>query len=201
MDKFVHDETFNYKTMTIIDLKKNLRKEMLMKRAKLNKISKRKYDEWICNSLLKKIEDAKYKTIHCYLPMGTEINITSLIERLLEMNLTLVAPKTLPKRKLENLVLTSLDEVEKGVFGTTHPRGEAIFDGEFDLIIVPGLAFDSANYRLGYGGGYYDNFMVHHPHAHKIGIFYPFQHVEKIPSELHDIILDEILVDKNFPKL
>ena len=61
------------------------------------------------------------------------------------------------------------------------------------MIIVPGLAFDAQNYRLGYGGGYYDNFIVNHAQAKKIGIFYPFQKVEKVPVEAHDFPLDKIL--------
>ena len=61
------------------------------------------------------------------------------------------------------------------------------------MIITPGLAFDASNYRLGYGGGYYDSFMVNHPDAWKIGICYPFQKVPKVPIEEHDLQLDKIL--------
>ena len=180
--------------MTVIDQKKDLRKEMLIKRAKLSKSEKAQYDQWICDALLETIEEHDYKTIHCFLPMGAEVNIFPLIETLLTNGLTVVTPKTLPKRRLKNLVLKSLDELEKGVFGTVHPAGGEEFNGEYDLIIVPGLSFDSNKYRLGYGGGYYDSFMINHPSAKKIGIFYPFQEVEKIPTEDHDIRLDEVLV-------
>ena len=70
--------------------------------------------------------------------------------------------------------------------------------GKYDLIIVPGLSFDESNFRLGYGGGYYDNFMSQHLDARKIGIFYPFQKIEKVPVEAHDLKLDEVLVDLEF---
>jgi len=46
---------------------------------------------------------------------------------------------------------------------------------------------------LGYGGGYYDNFIVEHPAALKIGIFYPFQQVDNVPIEPHDQCLDDII--------
>jgi 5-formyltetrahydrofolate cyclo-ligase len=184
--------------MTIIDQKKKLRKEMLFKRAKSSKLARVKYDESICQSLWEIIEKHDFKTIHCYLPMGTEINIFPLIEQLLENKMTVVTPKTLPKRQLKHLVLKSLNELEKGVFGTKYPAGDEVFEGEYDLIIVPGLSFDNNNYRLGYGGGYYDNFMVNHTKAKKIGIFYPFQEMEEIPLESHDVRLDEILVNKDF---
>ena len=54
------------------------------------------------------------------------------------------------------------------------------------------MSFDEYNYRLGYGAGYYDNFLVNHPNALKVGIFYPFQKVDKVPTEPHDVKLDEI---------
>ena len=176
--------------------KKELRKDMLIKRAKLNTAFKKEYDLWICNELEKIIETENYKTIHAYLPMGKEINITPLLEKLLAKNITIVAPKTLPKRKLENRILTSLDKIEKGVFGTTHPSNPVEYTDTFDLIIVPGLAYDTQNYRLGYGGGYYDNFIVNHPNSCKLGIFYPEQKVEEVPVEPHDIRLNKILIKK-----
>ncbi|MFT5263278.1 MAG: 5-formyltetrahydrofolate cyclo-ligase [Polaribacter sp.] len=184
--------------MTIIDEKKKLRKQMLSKRAKFPKPYKRKYDQWICNSLWRTIKEHNFKTVHCFLPMATEINIRPLIENMLNEGIIVITPKTLPKRRLKNLVLNSLDQLEKGVFGTSHPANAKEFLGDYDLIIVPGLAFDEYNNRLGYGGGYYDSFMAKHPDARKIGIFYPFQKAEKIPLEFHDIRLDEVLVSMEF---
>ncbi|MCB0462635.1 MAG: 5-formyltetrahydrofolate cyclo-ligase [Flavobacteriaceae bacterium] len=187
--------------MTIAEEKKALRNTKLVKRARLPRLIKKEYDQWICDSLWQTIQERDCKTVHCYLPMGTEINITPLIEKLLEENITVIVPKTLPKPKMQNLVLTSLDNLDDGVFGTKHPTNAEEFLGIYDLIIVPGLAFDDANYRLGYGGAYYDNFLVHHPNTSKIGIFYPFQQVEKVPVESHDVQLNEIRVNKDFVEL
>lgn len=181
----------------IITQKKAVRQENLIKRAKLNSTYKTHYDQWICEQLANIIDERNYHNIHVYLPMGKEINITPLIEILLEKNKTVVAPKTLPKRKLQNLVLTAINEVEKGVFGTTHPASGKVYEGPFDLIIVPGLAFDYKRYRVGYGGGYYDNFLVQHPESQKIGIFYPQQVMENVPREPHDMQLDELLVNED----
>jgi 5-formyltetrahydrofolate cyclo-ligase len=179
--------------MTITEQKKQVRQQMHIERAALNQSYKQKYDTWICNSLLKKIKENNYQTIHCYLPMGTEIDIFPLIQILLDRKITVVTPRTLPKRRLKHLILNSLDKLEEGVYGTEHPAGDNEFTGKYDLIITPGLAFDASNYRLGYGGGYYDNFMVQYPAARKIGICYPFQMVDEIPIEAHDLALDEIL--------
>ncbi|MGB0887047.1 MAG: 5-formyltetrahydrofolate cyclo-ligase, partial [Vicingaceae bacterium] len=179
----------------VLNKKKELRKKMLVKRAKLNFNYKKEYDLWVCKELEKMIAENNFKTIHAYLPMGKEIDITPLLKKLLANKITIVTPKTLPKRQLENRVLTSFNAIEKGVFGTTHPSNPEVYTGSFDLIIIPGLAFDKNKFRLGYGGGYYDNFIVNHPLAKKIGIFYPEQEVDKVPIELHDYKLDEILVN------
>jgi 5-formyltetrahydrofolate cyclo-ligase len=179
--------------MTIIEEKKRLRKQMLFERTTLDKQKKEEYDQWICQSIWEIICNHSFKNVHCYLPMGTEINISPLIEKMLNENIIVVTPKTLPKRELQNLILRSLNELEKGVFGTSHPANAKEFLGQYDLIIVPGLAFNDANFRLGYGGGYYDNFMAQYPEAYKLGICYSFQKVEHIPLETHDVKLDAIL--------
>ena len=184
-------------TNSLVEQKKELRKLMLQERAKINLDWKKNYDKWICTEIEQHISSKNHKVVHAYLPMGKEIDISPLINKLIEKGITIVCPKTLPKRKLENRILTSLNDIEKGVFGTTHPSNPEIYNGKIDLIIVPGLAFDSKNYRLGYGGGYYDNFLINHPEAYKIGIFYPEQKVNNVPTETHDICLNEILVSDN----
>ncbi|MFT4755084.1 MAG: 5-formyltetrahydrofolate cyclo-ligase, partial [Salibacteraceae bacterium] len=66
-------------------------------------------------------------------------------------------------------------------------------EGHYDLIIVPGLAFDNQNFRVGYGGGYYDGFLANQNEALKVGVFYGFQEVESVPTESHDLVLDSII--------
>lgn len=178
---------------TTLVQKENLRRDMLKKRAVLDRVYKKEYDQWICQQLEKIINEDNHRVIHTYLPMGKEINIYPLIEKLLKKNITVVASKTLPRRELEHRILTSLGDLEKGVFGTSHPKNPLKYTQSYDLIIVPGLAYDEYNYRLGYGGGYYDTFMAHHRESRKIGIFYPFQKVDTIPKESHDIQLDQVI--------
>jgi 5-formyltetrahydrofolate cyclo-ligase len=182
--------------MTILEQKKTLREFMLKRRLNFVSIETENYDSWICSVLEEKINAINAKKIHAYIPMGAEINIKPLLERLIEKGITVVTPKTLPKPMMENRVLSSFYDLEKGVFGTSHPATNIEYQGDFDFIIIPGLAFDSNNYRLGYGGGYYDTFLAQHPTAFKQGIFYPFQEVAEVPTEEHDVQLNDILVKK-----
>ena len=183
--------------MQEVQLKKELRKEMRVIRDQLDVDLKRQYDHWIRMVLRKLILEKNCKVVHAYLPMGSEIDISPLLKELLSMDVTVIAPKTLPNRKLENLVLHGLDQVEEGVYGTTHPSSGEIYDGPIDFIIIPGLAFDDDNYRLGYGGGYYDNFLMNHPESFKAGIYYPFQKVDNVPLEPHDQSLDIMIYNRH----
>ena len=183
--------------MTITDQKRTLRKQMLLQRAKMDNRKKSLYDNIICQKLWNIIDYRSFSRIHCFLPMGTEINIFPLIEKMLTKKLTVITPKTQPQRNLQHLILNSLDELEKGIFGTQHPADSEEYSGEYDLIIVPGLAFDSVGYRLGYGGGYYDRFLGQHKKAVKMGVCYPFQKLDSIPIEEHDVQLDEVITGEN----
>lgn len=167
---------------------------MFAKRNSLDARVKSSYDAWICEQLKEQLHERKCKTVHAYIPMGSEIDIRPLLEYLLQSGITVVCPKTLPKQVLENRILTSLDELETGIMGTQHPKEVNLYEGSYDCIIVPGLAIDSRNYRLGYGGGYYDTFLSNQQDAFTVGIYYPFQQVQMVPTEPHDIALHSVLV-------
>jgi 5-formyltetrahydrofolate cyclo-ligase len=180
--------------MEIIPEKEALRKAMSTKRNALPLEYKRTYDSWICNALGRLIAEKNCTVVHAYLPMGSEIDIIPLIQWLRAKSITIVVSKTLKNRTLEHLVLSSFDNLELGLYGTSHPKNGTIFTGKLELVIVPGLAFDSENYRLGYGGGYYDTFLANYPNAFTIGLAYPFQKIKTVPKEAHDACLDFVLV-------
>ena len=79
-----------------------------------------------------------------------------------------------------------------GDFNILEPQNEP-YTGGFDLIVVPGVAFDRKGNRLGRGKGYYDRFLCHHLDVKRIGICFDFQLVDEVPSEPFDILMDEVL--------
>jgi len=180
--------------MGIVVEKKAVRIAIKLQRDSIELECKSAYDALICKELEQLIIDRNCQVVHAYIPMGNEIDIKPLLEKLLQNNTTVVVPKTLKKRKLEHLVLESFSNLEAGVYGTSHPKNGTVFTGEIDLVIVPGLAFDTENYRLGYGGGYYDTFLAEHSKAYTVGIGYPFQKVNSVPKEVHDACLSTVLI-------
>ena len=79
-----------------------------------------------------------------------------------------------------------------GDFNILEPQNEP-YKGDFDLIIVPGVAFDRKGNRLGRGRGYYDRFLCQHLDVKRIGICFDFQLLEEIPTEPFDITMDEVI--------
>jgi 5,10-methenyltetrahydrofolate synthetase len=67
------------------------------------------------------------------------------------------------------------------------------------LLLAPVVGFDAANYRLGYGGGYFDRTLEQMrarglPH-HVIGIGYAMNRLQTIQPLAHDIALDTVITD------
>ena len=79
-----------------------------------------------------------------------------------------------------------------GDFNILEPQNEP-YKGDFDLIVVPGVAFDRKDNRLGRGRGYYDRFLCQHLSVKRIGICFDFQLVDEIPTEPFDIRMDEVI--------
>ena len=86
-------------------------------------------------------------------------------------------------------------EFKKGMLGVLEPTGDIPVDkAELDAVIVPGLAYDQGLYRLGYGKGYYDQYLSDYEGL-KVGVvFEPFM-VEALPNKAHDIPVDILVTD------
>ena len=173
--------------------KQKLRQTFIELRDNLNTEIKKSYDRSLNNKLIELILLNNFQNIHVFLPMNTEPNIFPFINNCLGKKLNVVCPKSLKGGRMENYILNSTNDLSQGIYGTSFPAKSKIFEGNFDLIIVPGLAFNKMNDRLGYGGGYYDRFLSEQKRAKKIAIAYPFQIVDSLPVEDHDIKMDEII--------
>jgi len=80
-------------------------------------------------------------------------------------------------------------------FGIEEPVGESFTRVEdIDIVIVPGVAFDKENNRLGRGKAYYDKLLIK-SNALKLGVCFDFQYLNEVPTDGHDIKMDLILHD------
>lgn len=144
--------------------------------------------------------------------MAGEVETDGIVRAALSAGKTLYVPR-MNGRLIDMLRvydLEDLDKLEAGKWGIREPgvmrdgveRQNAFQHGELDLIVMPGVAFDSNLARLGYGRGYYDRFVNMYAEKYGnertpllVGIALDEQIVESgaIPLEEHDRILDAVL--------
>ena len=92
--------------------------------------------------------------------------------------------------------LTDFAQLEKGYFGIPEPARGEIVQWEDAMMIMPGVAFDPQNHRVGYGGGFYDRFLEKHPMIKRVAVAFEFQILPSVPTEPTDIS-PELIVTEN----
>ena len=181
--------------------KKELRREILKIRNNLDKNTKKKYDEIIFTKLRKRKEYINSNNVFIYLGYGSEIDTISFVKEMFLDGKNVCIPKTNTEDKtMEAVIIRDLDNLEEDKYGILEPVSnyEVINKDEIDLVIMPGLAFDNHGGRLGYGGGYYDKFLMDcSADKFKIALAYNFQVIESVPKEEHDILIDCIITEEN----
>ncbi len=128
------------------------------------------------------------KNIMIFYPMPEEVNLLSLLK---DSEKQFYLPR-IKGKELECCPYMIGDELCESCFHTSEPTCQACSKTILDIVIVPALAVDKNNYRLGYGGGFYDRFLndfnglkiVCIPEALILDTIYP---------EKHDIKMDKII--------
>ena len=93
--------------------------------------------------------------------------------------------------------LTDFSQLEKGYFGIPEPARGEIVQWEEAAMIMPGVAFDRDNHRVGYGGGFYDRFLEKHPEIRRIAVAFDFQILDQVPVEPTDISPEVIVTESS----
>lgn len=147
-------------------------------------------------SLLSDKRVLKASTISIFVSFGSEINTIPLIEGLLNLGKKVAVPSITPTNQMVMKEIKSLDNLSVvGKYGIKEPllSSKTISKNEIDLVFVPGLAFDSSNYRLGYGKGYYDAYLDGMS-VKTIGLGFKEQAIDELPRDTWDIPLDDVLL-------
>ena len=176
-------------------MKSELRKQILQEMKALPQEQKQALDQALTERLLHHPFYQEAKVIATYLSFLHEFQTQGLIEQALKDGKKVLIPKTYPKGRMD-FVVYNLQQLAKTSFGLLEPQGEleVVDASQIDLIHVPGLAFTTKGYRIGYGGGYYDRYLEHFT-GHTLSAIYPCQIQDFIP-ENHDIPVEEVLIDE-----
>jgi 5-formyltetrahydrofolate cyclo-ligase len=135
-----------------------------------------------------------------YWPIRHEINLLSWANEMARReNLVLCLPVVVtPKAPLEYWRWTQGESLARGIWNIPIPaRRDVVFP---DLMLAPLVGFDRTNYRLGYGGGYFDRTLASlRQRPMVIGIGYEFSVLKTIFPQPHDIPMDAVLTERDAP--
>lgn len=148
--------------------------------------------EALCRMVLETEAYRKASTIYGYLPFNQEVRTLPLLQQALADGKQVALPKCYGK-KMQFILMDDLSRVQPSAFGAPEPlEDHPLADDSNALVLVPGVAFDAAGHRLGYGGGYYDRFLMQEPGHPTIALCFDFQLLPRLETEEHDISMNTV---------
>ncbi len=141
----------------------------------------------IQNHVAQFLRSRSLRNILSYHAFGSEISLEGLPELLPECHF--YAPKAHLKPQPHLTIHSWESPLERSPWGMLEPsEGSEVHSSSIlDAVLLPGLAFDHFGVRLGYGGGFYDRFLLElNPKCLTIGICISSLYLTKLPKEDHD---------------
>lgn len=172
--------------------KATLRREMRQKRRALTAEEIETASNELAKQLFAHPLYCAAKTVYVYLSANQEVRTDDIIARARKDGKRVAVPKVIGK-ELQFFCLEADTRLQAGTFGILEPVDAQAADDPTALVLLPGLAFDRAGHRLGYGGGYYDRFLAREPHHPTVALCYAFQLLDRLPTEPHDIPADAVI--------
>ena len=175
------------------------KKALINRKKKYFQISSQFFEPLI--KFLKKQKKNSINTLSLYYPVNYEVNVLVLFQLIKKIKILL--PVIKPNNHMNFIEWQYLDPLKVNKFGMLEPclKKKSLVP---DLILVPLLAYDSNNNRLGYGKGFYDKFLNKFLKKKNkittIGVAFAFQKYNKLPVSNLDIKLDYIITEKGMKK-
>jgi 5-formyltetrahydrofolate cyclo-ligase len=140
------------------------------------------------------------KVLGVYIAYGSEVRTRMIIEAGFRTNKVIGVPKVIDPNiiKFYQVHDFTTKSLCNGKYGISEPKETTKDVSEMiDLLIVPGLAFDTRGYRLGHGRGYYDRFLTEKRNMISIGLAFDFQlaKTQTLPHTRDDMKIDKIVTE------
>lgn len=178
--------------------KKDIRKEILERLNTEAKDELSRKSEIIKKKLMSSPEFKKAKLVMLYASRDKEVETMGIISEALRAGKKVALPCCTSQKTIVPKEIREVRDLEKGTYGIYEPKKRqkiALLD-EIDLVVVPGVAFDKRNRRLGRGKGYYDKFLrALPPNKVSVGLAFDFQIVDNLPIDSHDISVSKVITD------
>ena len=181
----------------VILTKQKLRKYFLDKRKNISNHYAQKVSNKVTNYFNSIIDNYSISVVAGFHPFRDEINTLPLLKVFISNGYKTCLPVTpLDDKILQFREWTPEINLVRGKYGILEPNQDCD-KVEPDMLLVPLLAYDEAGYRLGYGGGYYDQTLRKLISTKKnitsIGVAFKIQRFKKLPIDTFDIPLDAVI--------
>jgi len=182
-------------------MKSVIRREMVARRNSLTHEEVMEKSAMIQKRVLELPIYQESSTIGLYASFNNEVSTSLIFDEALKDRKQVLFPCI--RRETKDLVFFPVqgrDELELGPFGVMVPscrNGGGSFIEEADLLLIPGVCYDTKGGRLGYGGGFYDRSLgkvVELPFI--AALAYEFQILDEVPMHQHDIRVDAIITEQ-----
>lgn len=180
-----------------MESKKEIRKRILHKRARLEEQKRHEYSLAIAKKVITHPAFREADEIACYMTHGHEVDTQEIIKEAWRLHKKVSAPKVFGD-DMEFYYFQSFSELAPAAYGILEPPGEHLAKtvGKHCLMIIPGAAFDPCGARIGYGKGYYDRYLERAPECIRMALGFSFQVVKQIRQEEHDIRMNYIITEE-----
>lgn len=136
------------------------------------------------------------RSVMLFWSFGSEVETQGVMERLIAMGKELALPRV-EGREIVPVAYKPGDPLREAWFGAKEPLGTRVLaPTEIDVVVTPGLVFDRAGHRIGYGRGFYDRFLRRvRPDAFKVAVAFQEQLRDEVPARSDDVPVDAIVTD------
>lgn len=136
-------------------------------------------------------------TVMLYRSAKNEVITDFLWEKCREMGKICLFPKCISKTEMIAVLAEEPKDFSCSSYGILEPVSSVEYPKEqIDVILVPGLGFDRAKYRIGYGAGYYDRYLADYQGI-SCGLCYQALLCESVYPDAHDIALTYIASEED----
>lgn len=189
-----------------MESKEEIRARLIKERDSINPDIWNKCTNDIARKILRSdfYKEAEYLLL--YADFHGEAGTGIIIEDALLKGKKVYLPKVLEgfdESKMDFYKIIDTIELIEGYKGIKEPTGNYINLFNYEkvkerniLMLVPGVAFDKSGNRLGYGKGYYDNYLKDKPNIMTIGLCFSLQVQEQLPYSDGDIKIKHLVNEK-----
>lgn len=181
--------------MNLEEQKKALRGQIRMKNLQLSDRDCRELSGRVTGNAYTFLRGESIRVAHCYCSFGKEVDTYGLINSMIRRRVRVFGPVTdFENNEMRSGAIPNLNVLRPSKAKIPEPPVSDDSPEDYDIVFVPGVAFDKRGGRLGRGRGFYDRFLQK-TKGLRVGLAFSFQVLEQIPTSEQDENLDVLVTE------